>query len=148
MAYEIERKFLVNDDSFMAMATKRIKMVQGYLSRDPNATVRVRIAGSNAWITVKSKNQGAVRHEWEYRIPVEDAREMLSICQGLVEKTRYVVPFAQYLWEIDVFMGRHSGLVLAEVELPSAHAQVELPPFIGAEVTGDPRYYNSNLSNA
>lgn len=148
MAYEIERKFLVTNTSFVDMACGHVDMVQGYLSRNADATVRVRIAGDDAWITVKSRNQGARRHEWEYPIPVEDAREMIEICQGIIEKTRYMVDYAQYLWEIDVFKGNHSGLIVAEVELPSENAPVTLPPFIGTEVTGDPKYYNSNLSNA
>ncbi len=148
MAFEIERKYIVRDESFKALAQEATPMVQGYLSRNPEATVRIRIAGTKAWLTVKSKNHGAVRHEWEYEVPAEDARQMLQLCQGVIEKVRYKVPYAQYLWEVDVFMGRHTGLVLAEVELPEADAEAELPPFVGPEVTGDPRYYNSNLSNA
>lgn len=147
MAKEIERKFLVTDSSYRAMASAERRIVQGYLSRDPRATVRVRIADGRAWLTVKGRNEGAVRDEWEYEIPASDARDMLWRCATgrVIEKTRYIVDYAGRRWEVDEFGGELSGLTVAEIELTSADEQPELPPFIGTEVTGDPRYYNSAL---
>lgn len=148
MGKEIERKFLVCDSSFVAMATESAEIMQAYLSVNADSTVRVRIFGSKAFITVKGRNEGIVRDEWEYGIPVADAREMIQRCCGgsVLEKIRYKVPFHNRTWEVDVFKGRLEGLVIAEVELPSADTLVQLPPFAGREVTGDTRYYNSMLS--
>lgn len=149
MAKEIERKFLVKDLSFKAQAIRHTNMSQGYLSTDADATVRVRIAGSQAWITIKSRNRRAVRDEWEYPVPADDASAMLRNCCGsrIIEKTRYIVPACDGLkWEVDVFHGRHKGLVLAEIELPEEDTPFDIPAFIGEEVTGDSRYYNSVLS--
>lgn len=147
MSFEIERKFLVSDDSYKALATDSRAIEQGYLNRDPERTVRVRVLGTLGFITVKGRNAGAVRHEWEYEIPVADAREMLALCTGTVVKRRWYVPGADgYTWEVDEFGGRHAGLVVAEIELPAADAPFERPAFVAAEVTGDPRYYNSQLA--
>lgn len=146
MALEIERKYLVADDSFKALAASRIDIWQGYLSTAPEATVRLRIAGDNAYLTIKSKNVGAVRNEWEYVIPYADAILMKSICQSCLEKTRYIVPFDGHNWEVDEFKGRHQGLTLAEIELSNENESFPTPPFLGDEVTGDPKYYNSSLS--
>ena len=149
MAKEIERKFLVNDDSFKNLAVAKKIIAQGYLNTDPDATVRVRVSGDRAMLTVKSRNIGAVRGEWEYEIPVEDAMEMLRACCGkrLIEKVRYIVPAENGMkWEVDEFGGRHSGLILAEIELPDENTPFARPPFIGEEVTGDAAYYNSTLS--
>ena len=148
MGKEIERKFLVCDNSFVAMAADCVEIRQGYLSASIDATVRVRIFGHQAFITVKSRNEGAVRDEWEYEVPVQDARDILQRCCGdnVLEKKRYLVPFAGHTWEVDVFGGRLRGLVVAEVELSTADEHVQLPPFAGREVTGDARYYNSSLS--
>lgn len=147
MAKEIERKFLVTDSSYRTMASAERHIVQGYLSRDPRATVRVRIADGRAWLTVKGRNDGAVRDEWEYEIPLSDARDMLSRCATgrVIEKTRYIVDYDGRRWEVDEFGGELRGLTVAEIELTSADEQPELPPFVGDEVTGDPRYYNSAL---
>ena len=146
MALEIERKFLVKSQSFVGDTVSKVDMRQGYLSRDPDATVRVRIVGDSAFLTVKTRNRGCVRHEFEYAVPVSDAETMLAVCNGLIiDKTRYVVPFGGYRWEVDVFHGALEGVVLAEIELPTADAQFALPPFIGEEVTGRPEYYNSNI---
>lgn len=150
MGVEIERKYLVKDESYKAMAAASVKIEQGYLSADPRATVRLRISAwsegaEHAFITVKSKNVGAARGEWEYEIPVDDARQMMPLCCRKLEKTRYAVPFGGYTWEVDAFAGKLSGLVVAEVELPSVDVSPALPPFAGEEVTGDPAYYNSNL---
>lgn len=149
MAKEIERKFLVISDSFIKNAVSSREISQGYLCTNPDATVRVRISGPDAWLTVKSRNHGAARGEWEYPVPVDDARSMLAECCAgrSLEKTRYIVPAAEegLKWEIDVFHGRHEGLVVAEIELLSEDTPFTRPPFIGEEVTGNPRYYNSVL---
>lgn len=145
MAKEIERKFLVDDTSFLPMAIGKHEICQGYLSRKP--TVRVRTLDTRAFITVKSRNLGATRSEWEYEVPLSDAREMMHLCtEDLIEKTRYLVPYGGRTWEVDVFHGGLEGLIVAEVELPEENADVELPPFAGREVTGNPAFYNSVLS--
>ncbi len=147
MATEIERKFIVDNTEFKAMAESSTRITQGYLSALIDATVRVRTRGDRGYLTVKGRNQGAVRSEWEYEIPVDDARQMLKLSQTpLLDKTRYIVPFGGHRWEIDEFHGALAGLILAEVELPAADTEVELPPFVGTEVTHDPRYYNSTLA--
>lgn len=147
MAKEIERKFLVENANFEAFSTRSYEITQGYLSRRVDATVRVRIRDDKAFLTVKGRNQGIVRDEWEYEIPVSDARDMLDRCAegAVLSKTRHIVPFEGHVWEVDVFHGSHEGLVVAEVELPSDDAEFPLPTFVGKEVTGDPRYYNSNM---
>lgn len=147
MAKEIERKFLVANDTFFSMASRSVDIEQGYLCTDPDSTVRVRIKGDEAFITVKSRNQGATRNEWEYPIPVGDACEMMECCRGVIKKKRFLVPYDGLVWEVDVFGGRHSGLVVAEVEIESEDVRLSLPPFVGEEVTGDPRYYNSVLAD-
>ncbi len=147
MASEIERKFLVTSNSYRMHCTERQAIKQGYLSRNPDATVRVRILNDNAYLTIKGRNHGIVRDEWEYKIPFEDAHAMLDKCADgtIIEKTRYIVPKNGFIWEIDEFHGTHEGLVVAEIELPDASTRFELPDFIGREVSGDPAYYNSNL---
>ncbi len=146
MAKEIERKYLVIDDSYKAMASSKRVIVQGYLCNDPERVVRVRIADNDAFITIKSKSHGATRDEWEYPIPADDARQMLRLCSGIISKTRYIVPNTGLIWEVDAFHGRNQGLVVAELELPSEDATFDLPRFVGREVTGQPQYYNSNLA--
>ena len=147
MGREIERKFLVTGDAWRAGATG-IRYRQGYLSTDPERTVRVRIEGTKAKLTVKGPNRGASRDEFEYDIPTADADQMLNerCLKPLIEKTRYPIPFGGRTWEVDVFAGDNRGLVVAEVELQSENEQVELPPWVSREVTDDPRYYNSNLA--
>lgn len=146
MAKEIERKFLVADDSYLAKAISSSSISQGYLNRDPDRTVRIRLRDGRGFITVKTRNSGATRDEWEYEIPMADAAGMLAACEGVIEKTRYIVPAANGLkWEVDVFGGRLQGLVLAEIELPAEDTPIDIPRFIAREVTGDPAYYNSNL---
>lgn len=149
MSKEIERKFLVKDNSFYQMTTKRRHICQAYISDKPEATVRVRVCDDKAWITVKGLNSGAVRDEWEYAIPVSDAEEMaLRLAGGWsIDKTRHIVMSGGHRWEIDVFHGRHEGLILAEVELENINEKVDLPSFIGKEVTSDPSYYNSVLAS-
>lgn len=146
MSVEIERKFLVINDDYKRMATSSHRIVQGYLSADPQATVRVRTLDSQAFVTIKSKTVGCSRGEWEYSVPLADAEEMLALCRSKIEKTRWMIPFAGYTWEVDEFAGRLTGLTLAEIELPSEDAAFAQPSFVGAEVTGDPQYYNSNLA--
>lgn len=148
MAKEIERKYLVNDDSYKVMAVKAVAIKQSYLNRDPQCTVRVRIKGNQGFLTVKGITVGATRDEWEYPIPASDAEEMAERLTGgwRIDKTRYIVEYGGFIWEVDEFHGRHDGLVVAEVELPSEHTAVKLPPFVGQEVTGDSRYYNSTLA--
>lgn len=147
MAKEIERKFLVISPLYRTMATQSISIVQAYLCRDPRSTVRIRITGGRAFFTVKGRNDGAVRDEWEYEIPVDDAHQMIERCASgtIIAKTRHIVFYEGFRWEVDEFAGAHSGLVVAEIELDSADRAFPLPPFVGEEVTGDPRYYNSAL---
>lgn len=144
MGVEIERKFTVRADFCPQGAGT--EMAQGYLSRDPQRTVRVRLAGGRGYLTVKGETRGMVRAEYEYEIPPTDARAMLALCDPpLVEKTRYVVDAAGRRWEVDVFHGANDGLVVAEVELPSETAEVTLPAWVEREVTREKRYYNSAL---
>lgn len=145
MAVEIERKFLVISDSYRDYATHKCTIKQGYLSRKPESTVRIRIKDDRGFITIKGITVGAARKEWEYPIPVADAMEMLRLCEGaIISKTRYFVPFGDLTWEIDEFDSPRR-LTIAEVELSSEDENITLPPFVGHEVTGDPAYYNSNL---
>lgn len=148
MAKEIERKFLVKDNSFTMLTSKKRHIRQAYLSVSPESTVRIRVCDDRAWITVKGKNSGAVRDEWEYPIPENDAEEMALRLTGgwAIDKTRHIVMYRGFRWEVDVFHGRHEGLIVAEVELPDETIEPSLPSFIGKEVTGDPAYYNSVLS--
>lgn len=146
MGREIERKFLTTSDAWRAGADGT-PIRQGYLCDVPERTVRVRLAGGKAWLTVKGLTHGATRAEFEYPIPAAEAVEMLDgLCISVLEKTRWRVPFGGRSWEVDEFHGRHAGLVVAEIELESEDAKIDLPPWIGREVTDDPRYYNSNLA--
>jgi len=148
MGSEIERKFLVRDDSWRAGASG-VELRQGYLSSVKERTVRVRTVGERGWITVKGITRGIRRQEFEYEIPVADANEMLKLCERpLIEKIRYRVPCGGHIWEVDEFLGDNQGLVLAEVELADEAVEVELPAWAGEEVSGDPRYFNSSLVKA
>lgn len=144
MAKEIERKFLVRNDSYKKCANRQIEIQQTYLSVSAEAVVRLRIAGDTAYLTVKSKNHGCQRGEWEYSIPVAEAREMMAecACSPLITKTRYIAG----RWEIDEFHGSLQGLTVAEIELSDPDEPFVIPDYIGKEVTGDTRYYNSSLS--
>lgn len=145
MGIEIERKFLVADRHVLDGSTGT-RYTQGYLSVDPERTVRVRRAGERAFLTVKGRTHGALRAEFEYEIPVADAEPLLAICAGaVIDKVRHRIEQDGLVWEIDVFGGTNDGLVVAEVELPSEDSPLEPPAWIGAEVTEDPRYYNANL---
>jgi len=146
MGIEIERKFLVVDTTPWRDSAPATKLWQGYLSTVPERTVRVRIKGDRAMITVKGKTEGATRAEFEYDIPVADANEMMGLCeQPTIEKTRYKVEHGGYTWDVDIFHGVNEGLLLAEVELESEDEDVPLPAWVGEEVTGDRAYYNANL---
>lgn len=147
---EIERKFLVKDNSFLPEAQKSKHIVQGYLSRDPERTIRVRICDACAFLTIKSSigQTGITRFEWEKEINETDARELLELCEGVViDKTRYIIPTKNNRkWEVDVFhSGKLNGKVLAEIELESEEEPFERPAWLGEEVTGQPEYYNSNM---
>ncbi len=146
MAIEIERKFLVKDNSWKEGATGKVYR-QGYLSREKGSTVRVRRVEEKAFLTVKGAGDGLSRPEYEYEIPVTDGQELLdTLCQQpLIEKIRYLVHHGGMVWEVDEFLGENSGLVVAEIELTSPEQSFEKPPWLGVEVTGDPRYYNSSL---
>ncbi len=145
MGTEIERKFLVRDPSVVDRADG-VPYRQGYLSTVPARTVRIRVAGDHSYITIKGTNAGATRAEFEYEIPLDDAQALLPMCEPpLIEKTRYRIEHGGLTWEVDVFEGENAGLVMAEVELPSTDTHVEIPGWIGEEVTGDARYYNANL---
>ena len=148
MAREIERKFLVTGDSWRALVESSSLLRQGYLSSNAKATVRVRSwDDERAALTLKGKTSGMTRAEYEYDIPMDDAREMLEMARPhVLEKRRHLVPFGGLTWEVDVFEGRHDGLVIAEVELTSEDQAVEMPDWVGTEVTDDNRYYNASLS--
>jgi adenylate cyclase len=145
MATEIERKFLtLNNDWFSAPA---VYFCQGYLNRDKECTVRVRVAGQQGFLTVKGVSKGMSRAEFEYEIPLIDAQQLLLLCNGpLIEKNRRKITYAEKLWEVDEFLGDNQGLVVAEIELESETEEFTKPDWIGEEVTHDQRYYNSNLS--
>lgn len=146
MGKEIEHKYLVGDDSYRGLSVRELEIRQGYLQREPSRTVRVRTCNRTGYLTVKGRNSGDTRLEFEYEIPYADAIELLSLCDGSpIEKIRYIVPFGGFTWEVDEYKGSRSGLVVAEIELPSSNTVYPLPPFVSANVTGDPRYYNSNL---
>ncbi len=148
MGVEIERKFLVNADTWRSLAISATEVAQGYLSTTPERTVRIRRAANQAWLTIKGKADGAQRREYEYPIPVADAIELLEhLClQPVIEKTRYRLPWGDLYWEIDEFKGASAGLILAEIELPAVDHPLTLPPWIGTEVTPDYRYTNAYLA--
>jgi adenylate cyclase len=147
MAQEIERKFLVNGD-YKSLSTKSTRITQGYLSSVPERTVRVRVKGDKGFITIKGigNASGASRYEWEKEIPVEEVNELLKICEpGVIDKTRYHVVAGSHTYEVDEFYGENQGLTVAEVELSSEEEDFAKPDWLGEEVTGDVKYYNSML---
>ncbi|HEY5770588.1 MAG TPA: CYTH domain-containing protein [Terrimicrobium sp.] len=145
MAKEIERKFLVANDGWRS-GSKGCRYTQGYLSRDPERIVRVRQAGTSAFITIKGITRGTTRQEFEYSIPNSDAPALLQLClRPLIEKVRHVVEYHGKRWEVDEFLGDNQGLVLAEIELTREDEAVDLPPWLGEEVSHDSRYFNANL---
>ena len=145
MGQEIERKFLVDGEGWRTSQAMLYR--QGYLNTAKERTVRIRLAGAKAFLTVKGVTQGATRDEFEYEIPVGDAEEMLdNLCERpLIEKRRYCVEHAGFTWEVDEFLGENEGLVVAEIELENESQSFKRPPWVGVEVTEDPRYFNANL---
>lgn len=149
MMIEIERKFLVASDVFKEESFKKTRITQGFLSTDPERTVRVRVKGNQSFLTVKglSNTSGTSRFEWEKEIELEEAKALLEICKkGVIDKIRYEVKIANHIYEIDEFFGDNQGLVIAEIELNSEEETFEKPIWLGKEVTGDVKYYNSQLS--
>lgn len=154
---EIERKFLVKSDAFIAQATTSYEIMQGYLCKDPEKTIRVRIRDARAFLTIKSSllRDGIAKFEWEKEIDLADAKELMKIClPGAISKTRYIIKAKgegskakedDLKWEVDVFHGRLEGRVLAEIELSDEHEAFERPDWLGEEVTGQPQYYNANM---
>lgn len=153
MGLEIERKFLLADARWREAVQRSVPMLQGYLvdaqalhAGQARASVRVRVAGDRAWLNIKAMALGIERAEYEYPIPPDDARELLAtLCDGVVEKTRHHVRVDGVLFEVDEFAGANAGLIVAEVELPTADASFPRPPWLGREVSDLPRYYNVNL---
>ena len=148
MGQEIEKKFLVTSDEFKKQASKETRITQGYISSVPERTVRVRIKGKSGFITIKGigNDSGASRFEWEKEIPVSEVEDLLKICEpGVIDKTRYEVKLGNHTFEVDEFYGENQGLVVAEVELENETDHFEKPSWLGVEVTGDVKYYNSML---
>ena len=147
MGVEIERKFLVVNESWREAASAGMRYRQGYLSTDPSNSVRVRVSGDKAWLTIKSAAIGVTRHEYEYEIPAADGHGILDeLCvKPLIEKTRFIVQHDGHAWEVDVFEGDNAGLVVAEIELGSADEEFTVPEWASEDVSGDVRYYNQRL---
>lgn len=146
---EIERKFLVNSSDFMLYSKNENRIVQGYLNSNPARTVRVRIKGNKGFLTIKGigNKSGTTRFEWEKEIFVAEAEALLLLCEkGIIDKIRYEIPVEKHIFEVDVFSGENEGLVIAEVELLDENETFEKPNWLGKEVTGDKKYYNSYLS--
>ena len=146
---EIERKFIVIGE-FKSLATSSTHIAQGYIASGNGRTVRVRIRGDKGYLTIKgpSDKAGLARFEWEKEIPLAEAKALMKICEpGIIEKTRWLVPAedGKHTWEVDVFEGDNAGLIMAEIELESETDQFKKPDFIGPEVTGDRRFYNSHM---
>ena len=145
---EIERKFLVTSNAFKDEAFKKSQIIQGFLNSDKERTVRVRIRGDKGFLTVKgeSSQKGLIRFEWEKEIGKTDAEALLSICEGgLIEKTRYEIKFGNHICEVDEFFGDNKGLVVTEIELDDENEEFIKPSWLGREVTGQTKYYNSQL---
>jgi adenylate cyclase len=149
MALEIEHKYLVINDKWRDSITKKSLMKQGYLANDPNASVRVRVSGSEARLTIKGRSEGISRSEYEYPIPLQDAEEILHnhISGAVIEKVRYKVKCGDHVWDLDVFAGANHGLIMAEVELRSEEEAFLMPEWAGEEVSSDNRYYNASLAS-
>ncbi|WP_396194610.1 CYTH domain-containing protein [Flavobacterium sp.] len=146
---EIERKFLVLSNDFINESFSQKRIVQGYLSSNPERTVRVRIKGDKGYLTIKGKSSdnGTTRLEWEREISLTDAETLLTICEnGIIDKIRYEVKVGRHVYEVDIFSGENDGLVMAEIELETESESFEKPNWLGAEVTNDERYYNAYLS--
>ena len=149
MSLEIERKFLVTDDSYKQQAYSCDRIAQGYICRQGGNSVRVRVRGEKGYLTIKgpSLDGGLSRYEWEREIPVVEAWELMKLCHGgIIDKCRYLVKCGAHTFEVDEFYGDNEGLVVAEVELSALDEKFERPPFLGSEVTGEAKYYNGHLS--
>lgn len=149
MSIEIERKFLVINDDFKLQAMSARYIQQGYIHSDPERTVRVRINGDDAFLTIKGKSNvaGTARFEWEQAISVADAKELMLLCEsGIIEKIRYEIQSGSFVFEVDEFLGDNQGLIIAEIELAREDDQFEMPEWLGMEVTGNQAYYNAMLS--
>ena len=149
MSLEIERKFLVKNNDFKKVAFQQKTLQQGYLNSDKHRTVRVRISDNQGFITIKgiSNASGTTRFEWEKEIDVEEAKQLLALCEpNIIEKTRFLVKNGTHVFEIDEFFGANKGLLIAEIELTSENETFEKPSWLGKEVTGNPIYYNASLS--
>ena len=148
MPKEIERKFLLHADKWQQLSKPSGQHYrQGYLLTDPQKTIRVRATDTHGYITIKGPNTGATRDEYEYEIPVQEANELLDkFAVSELSKVRYKIPFHGHIWEVDEFLGNNAGLMVAEIELASEDEQFDVPEWIAREVTGDERYYNSNLT--
>lgn len=147
MATEIEKKFLVKGD-FKLQAISESRIMQGYLSSVPERTVRIRVKKEKGYITIKgaTNETGASRYEWEKEIPKNEALELMKLCEpGIIDKTRFLVPVGKHVYEVDEFYGHNKGLILAEIELSNEHENFEKPDWLGEEVTGNYKYYNSYL---
>jgi adenylate cyclase len=146
MKQEIERKFLLSNTSWKGLADDGSKITQGFLSSNPERVIRIRIINNAGILTVKGKLKGITRKEFEYDIPLDEAKQLLELCEKpIIQKTRFKIYLDDLLWEIDVFEGVNAGLVIAEVELKSETVNFEIPDWIGKEVSDDMRYYNVNL---
>ena len=146
---EIERKYLVTSLDFMAQATAKFVIAQGYLNAHPERTVRIRIQGESGFLTIKGKGNetGTTRLEWETELNLTEAKSLLALCEpGSIQKTRYLVPFQNQTFEVDVFAGNNTGLIVAEIELTHEDEVVEKPDWLGKEVTQESKYYNASLS--
>jgi len=152
MGIEIERKFLVKENFVKNMIytnkyNNKINIKQGYIMNSPEKVVRVRISNDNAYLTIKGKNDGPSRLEFEYDIPLSDAERMIeTMCENIIEKVRYIFRISDDIWEVDVFEGNNNGLIVAEAEIPSIDYPLSIPEWIKMEVTDDIKYYNNNLS--
>ncbi|WP_421920279.1 CYTH domain-containing protein [Marinifilum sp.] len=144
MALEIERKFLVHQNR-LVLPKKGKQLIQGYIWSDPEKSLRIRISDQQAFLTIKAGNDILNRTEFEYDIPLNDAKELLLLCDAKIEKTRYLIEHHKHIWELDVFHGANNGLIVAEVELSSADEQIQFPDWIAQEVSNDPKYLNVSL---
>ena len=148
MMVEIERKFLVINDSFKNEIRNEIRITQQYLSSTPERSVRIRIKGNEAFITIKGlgNDSGIARFEWEKEISVDDANDLFTLCEpGIIDKTRHIIKYGQHVFEVDEFYGENKGLIIAEIELSSEKESFDRPDWLGNEVTGDIKYFNSML---
>lgn len=146
---EIERKFLVISDVFKALAYAKSKIAQGYISTDPERTVRVRVKGNKGFLTIKGagNESGISRYEWEKEIDLQEAEQLLKLCEkGVIDKVRHEIKVGEHVYEVDVFEGENEGLIVAEIELESENEVFERPNWLGIEVTGSDKYYNAYLS--